>query len=151
MINTENPLILSIMEEITKFAKKYSDDPHTQTGCHLILKEGIIIPGTNRMPNGVFKHDHRKERPEKYAWIEHAERDAIYQAARMGKSTEGATMVLNWFPCVECARAIASAGIRELVCVEPQWENETYQFKKALSILLEARQNIIISYVRMKS
>jgi dCMP deaminase len=46
----------------------------------------------------------RHERPAKYSWIEHAERNAIYNAARFGVPLTGATCYVNWFPCIDRAR-----------------------------------------------
>jgi len=59
----------------------------------------------------------RQERPEKYHWFEHAERNAIYNAARIGVSTKGCTMYLTCgLPCTECCRGIINAGITKVVC-----------------------------------
>jgi dCMP deaminase len=59
----------------------------------------------------------RWERPEKYEWVEHAERNAIYNAARSGVRTKGATMYLNYAVecCAGCTRAIIQSGIRRVV------------------------------------
>ena len=54
----------------------------------------------------------RQEKPEKYFWFEHAERNAIYNAARIGVSTRGCTMYLTCdMPCADCAKGIINAGI----------------------------------------
>ena len=53
------------------------------------------------------------------SWTEHAERNAIYNAARLGISLAGCTCYVNWFPCIDCARAIIQAGIVRLVGLEP--------------------------------
>lgn len=57
------------------------------------------------------------KRPEKYQWVEHAERNAIYNAAREGITLKGSTAYLNWepVPCSDCARALIQAGIVEIV------------------------------------
>jgi dCMP deaminase len=47
--------------------------------------------------------------------VEHAERAAIYQAARYGMKTHDATMYCPWFACSDCARAIVAAGIKRVV------------------------------------
>ena len=56
-------------------------------------------------------------RPEKYKWIEHAERNAVYNAARMGAALAGCTAYLNWepSPCSDCCRAFIQAGITTVV------------------------------------
>ena len=55
----------------------------------------------------------RYERPLKYLYTEHAERNAIYFAAR--QILEGSTIYLQWFPCADCARAIIQSGIAKIV------------------------------------
>lgn len=59
----------------------------------------------------------RWERPAKYEWIEHAERNAVYNAARVGVPLKGCTAYLNWepTPCVNCTKALIQAGIVEVV------------------------------------
>ena len=54
-------------------------------------------------------------RPTKYLWIEHAERNAICNAARAGTATEGCTIFVEIMPCMDCARAVVQA--MEGVCV----------------------------------
>jgi dCMP deaminase len=79
------------------------------------------------------------ERPEKYLWIEHAERNAIYVAARSGIPLEGCRMYLSWFPCVDCARAIVQVGLSELIAIEPAWTTPPWgeQFVLAQELLEE--------------
>lgn len=59
----------------------------------------------------------RWERPAKYEWVEHAERNAVYNAARNGIATKGAKAYLNWAPtpCVECTKGLIQAGITEVI------------------------------------
>ncbi len=57
----------------------------------------------------------RLVRPTKYLWIEHAERNAICNAARAGTATEACTIFVEIMPCMDCARAIVQAGIIEVV------------------------------------
>ena len=71
-----------------------------------------MVPGT------VEVTDERISRPHKYTYIEHAERTAIYRAALTGTATHGATLYQIWFPCVDCARAVISAGIKEIVGIK---------------------------------
>lgn len=53
--------------------------------------------------------------PEKYVWYEHAERNSIYQAARIGVSLMGATMYTQGVPCCDCGRGVIQAGIKRVV------------------------------------
>jgi dCMP deaminase len=51
-----------------------------------------------------------------YCQASHAERNAISIAARLGHSTDGCSMYLNWIiPCFECMKSIINAGIKEIV------------------------------------
>ena len=45
----------------------------------------------------------------------HAEQNAIYIAAKYGNALDGATIYCTTFPCWNCAKAIISAGIKEIV------------------------------------
>ena len=77
--------------------KLKSKDERTQVGAVIVGKDKeIVSTGYNSFPRGI-KDDKKKrqERPEKYFWFEHAERNAIYNAARIGVSTKGCTMYLT--------------------------------------------------------
>jgi dCMP deaminase len=76
--------------------------------------EAISI-GANRFPGKVKDLPERWERPIKYSYVEHAERNAIYHAARMGRPTQNCTMYCYWAACADCARAIILSGISRLV------------------------------------
>jgi dCMP deaminase len=57
----------------------------------------------------------RHERPDKYLWTEHAERNAIYAAARVGIPLKGCVIYVDWIPCADCARAIVQSGITRVI------------------------------------
>lgn len=89
-----------------------SKDPKTKIGALLVKNKRIISTGYNGIPIGVdesFKNRH--QRPEKYKWYEHAERNAIYSAAKHGIITDGSTLYTNALPCADCARGVIQAGI----------------------------------------
>jgi dCMP deaminase len=91
-------------------------DKHTKVGCIIVgINNEIKSTGYNSLPRGVLHLDERLERPEKYKWIEHADRNAIYNAARIGVSLENCKMYLSFYPCIECARAIIQVGIKEVI------------------------------------
>jgi dCMP deaminase len=54
---------------------------------------------------------------------QHAERNAITNAARQGTATLGTTIYVSATvtPCQQCAGAIINAGIKELVCGSDNW------------------------------
>ena len=103
----------NIAEEV----KKTSKDKNTQIGAVIVGKDKeIVSTGYNSFPRGINdERADRQEKPEKYFWFEHAERNAIYNAARIGVSTKGCTMYLTCgIPCADCARGIINAGISKI-------------------------------------
>ena len=111
-------------------------------GCsyRALLKELIVVTGHFVEQSRVL-HEERWERPEKYEWIEHAERNAVYNAARVGVSLNGCTAYLNWEPrpCIPCARAFIQAGISEVVGPDIAFSsNKDWKFDKSVIMLQEA-------------
>lgn len=105
-----------LLDAADNFAAGESDDPHTQVGALIVNAAGQVISwGANHLPRNLHHHPRRVIRPLKAAFVEHAERDAIYHAARWGMRLDHATMVAPWAACADCARAIIGAGITCLV------------------------------------
>ena len=95
-----------------------SPDPSTQNGAVLVdRRTGPVFQtiACNEPPFGLRVTVKDWERSEKYQWVEHAERNAIYAAAKWGIATGGLKIVCPWAACADCARAIVQAGIEELV------------------------------------
>ncbi len=103
--------------EICKVVASRSKDPNTHVGCVIVgPAHEIRTTGYNSFPRGIRDDvPERFERPTKYHWIEHAERNAICNAARCGTPLEGCTIYVEIMPCMDCGRAIVQAGIREVV------------------------------------
>jgi len=96
-----------------------SKDESTKVGCVIVGQDNVVIAsGFNGFPRGIDEDDEsRWERPEKYHWVEHAERNAIFNAARYGIKLLGAKAYLNWEPrpCSDCTRALIQCGISEVI------------------------------------
>lgn len=75
----------------------------------------IRSTGYNGFPRGLEYDKEKTVRPEKYFWTEHAERNAIYNAARMGVILHNCTIYVSHFPCVDCARGIIQSGIKRVM------------------------------------
>lgn len=104
------------LREAYKIAQQ-SLDPSTQNGAVLVdpAHATILARGANNFPRDVQTQPERWERPAKYSWVEHAERNAIYDAALIGVPTKGLVMYCCWAACTDCARAIIQSGIKEVV------------------------------------
>jgi dCMP deaminase len=97
-----------------------SKDPNTQVGTVIVGPNNEIrATGYNSLPRKVkdLVEDvpERFERPEKYLWMEHAERNAIYASVRVGTPLNGCKIYLNGLPCMDCARALIQVGIVEVI------------------------------------
>lgn len=97
-----------------------SKDSHTHMGSVIVDKDNILVStGYNSLPRGIeIDKDQKRlsrEGGEKYFWMEHAERNAIYNAARRGIELKGCRLYIPWAPCTDCARAIIQTGISKVV------------------------------------
>lgn len=106
---------IDILRLVAREAAKRSMDPRTQNAAALARRDDILVVAANAIPAGVTRSADRLEAPAKYDFVEHAERAAIYKAASFGWSTGGSTLYALWFACPDCARAIISAGVYEVV------------------------------------
>lgn len=99
-------------------ANVFSKDPSTKVGALFMYPKTlqILSMGYNGMPRGIDETlGHRWERPLKYKLTEHAERNAIYNAARSGTSLQDSICVVSMFPCTDCARGIIQSGCQMVV------------------------------------
>ncbi|NQY32110.1 MAG: dCMP deaminase [Coraliomargarita sp.] len=85
-------------------------------GCVIVSggdqKNRIIAAGYNGFLPGA-PHVSRIRDGHEQATV-HAEQNAIADAARRGVSLEGATVYITHFPCINCAKILAAAGIRQI-------------------------------------
>ena len=51
--------------------------------------------------------------------VVHAEMNALMEAAKNGRSVQGATVYCTTFPCHGCARHIIASGVARVVFIEP--------------------------------
>ena len=112
-----------------------------QVGCVIVKDNTIIGIGYNGMPSGwnnnceevhfvlkdeCYKSDefmlHNGYRETAHGWTKlkskpevlHAETNAIAKDSRSTNSSEGASMFITHAPCLECAKIIYQAGIKEV-------------------------------------
>lgn len=104
-----------------------SKDPSTQAGAVIVNQQKIIIGlGYNGFPHGISDDDLPWERQgsfleTKYAYVVHAEENAIYNS---NAQTKGCTIYTTLFPCNECAKAIIQNGISEVVYTSDKYHDE---------------------------
>ena len=85
-------------------------------GCVVVSggeqKNRIIAAGYNGFLPGA-PHTSRVRDGHEQATV-HAEQNAISDAARRGVSLAGSTIYITHFPCINCSKILAAAGIRSI-------------------------------------
>ena len=135
---------------IAEQVKLKSKDQSTQIGAVIVGEDKeVLSTGYNSFPRGLDdSKQERQERPEKYFWMEHAERNAIYNAARIGVSLKNSIIYLtSGLPCMDCARGIVNSGIKTVYCKQvcttknkDKWDESQ---KKSLELLRECDVDVV--------
>ncbi len=128
-------------------AQLFSKDPVCKVGAILLAPNSyqILSMGYNGLPRKIEETPERWERPLKYKYVEHAERNAIYNASRHGTPLEGAIAVITKFPCCDCARALIQSGITHIVTESPDFNHPRWgeDFKISQEMFKEVNIEII--------
>lgn len=140
--NKHNLVFIEMLESI----KKLSDDRKTQVASLIVNRNNDIISyGVNSLPDGVIYNEERCTSPLKNHWMMHAERNALYKAARLGISTMNANMYCTYFPCADCSRAIIQGGIKKLYTEKPDFNHHKWgeSWIESLTMLIECDVEVI--------
>lgn len=113
----------------------WSKDNSTKVGAVAVNDDYRVLSiGYNGFPQGVNDNiPERKERPLKYDYTEHAERNLIYTAASEGITLRNSTIVTTLFPCPDCARGIIQSKIKRVITPKPNYNHITYGEKFKIS------------------
>jgi len=119
---------------------EHSSAKRKKVGAVIVKDDRIISIGYNGMPGGwdneceevdtptlPYLQDDGptlKTKPE----VLHAESNAIAKLARSTESGEGSTMFITCAPCIECAKLIYQAGIKEVFYDEEYRSDEGVKF-----------------------
>lgn len=123
-----------------------SRDPSSKVGAVVVNRnQEQVSSGYNDFPRGVQNLASRYANRElKYAFIQHAERNALDFAK---SDIAGSTLYVTTHPCAECTKSIIQKGISCVVCPEPErgfaerWE-ESIKFSKLM--LSEAGVSLVV-------
>ena len=127
---SNNSIMLDQLEELTQsWEERPSWDEYfmatallmaSRSGCERLKVGCVIVSGgeqNNRIvaagDNGFLPgapHTSRVRDGHEQATV-HAEQNAVSDAARRGVSLQGATIYITHFPCINCAKIVAAAGI----------------------------------------
>ena len=134
-MNTEELLDAAIT------AARQSPNRQRRVGAILLPAGGKEpLSACNTYPRGVQDTDLRHQGNGRLIWQEHAERNAIYAAAKAGIALDGASLASSYFPCVDCARAIVQSGIRHVHTLPPDLSDPVWgeSFIYSLTVMEEA-------------
>ena len=112
--------------EIAEIVKTRSTCIRRQIGAVIVKDNRIITTGYNGAPSrcrhcteigSCYRQEHNIPSGERHELCRalHAEQNAIIQAARIGNTTDGATIYVTNQPCVICAKMCINAGIKRIV------------------------------------
>lgn len=105
--------------DIARAVSALSKDRSSKVGVIILGPDNEIRSvGYNGFTRGLDdENEERHQRPEKYFWSEHGERNAIYNAAKVGIPLQDCRLICAApiFICMDCARAIVQCGIKTVV------------------------------------
>ena len=121
-----------------------SIDESSKCGSMFVANDGsMLTSGYNNPVRGSDDTNIPTSRPEKYLFMEHGERNAIYNSARHGIKLEGSTVFITGFPCFDCLRGIIQVGAERIVYGPLQVVMPETQEKDFYKILLYGQPIII--------
>lgn len=101
---------------LAKVVSQRSHDVHTQHGCIIVDKNNRILGvGYNGFPRGLDDSVLPTERPYKYQWMIHAEKNAL---ANCVVRPDGATAYVTGQCCNDCVIALWQEGIQKIVMAD---------------------------------
>ena len=123
MIDKWDHRFLALAEHISNWSK----DPSTQVGAVIThtRSKRVVSMGFNGFPAGVEDTQERlDDRETKYEMVVHAEQNALMFA---GDRAEGGTLYVHPLPpCARCAVMIIQAGIKRVVCDQPDFDHQRW-------------------------
>lgn len=117
--------------EMARIWAKNSYCVRRKVGALIVKDRMIISDGYNGTPAG-FANVCEDEEGKTYAYVLHAEANAISKVAKSNNSSQGATLYITASPCVECSKLIIQAGIVRVVYID------LYHNTDGIDLLLKA-------------
>ena len=143
MLDKWDHRFLALAEHISNWSK----DPSTQVGAVIThtRSKRVVSMGFNGFPAGV--EDTRKrldDRGTKYEMVVHAEQNALMFA---GDRAEGCTLYVHPLPpCARCAVMIIQAGIKRVVCDQPDFDHQRWGEAAKIADTLFREAGLVVNY-----
>jgi len=122
-----NKRMIEAHMEVAETYAKLSYAKRLQVGAIIVKDSRVISIGYNGTPSGwdnTCEDENNKTKPE----VIHAEANAIAKLARSSEAGENTTMFVTHAPCIECAKLIFGAGIKNLFYKTPYRDNSGVNF-----------------------
>jgi dCMP deaminase len=103
-------------KEIVQVTAKRSSCERLNVGCILVCDNRIIAQGYNGFLPGC-EHKSIVRDGHEQATV-HSEINAITDCAKRGVSVKDSKIFITHYPCINCFKAIASCGIKEIIYLE---------------------------------
>ena len=111
-------------------ASARSKDPSSQVGACIVGSNNRILSlGYNGAPNSweddLFPWDReaKDENHTKYPYVIHGEMNALLNYKGDNKDLVGSTVYVTLFPCSNCAKCLAQAGIKRVVYLSDKYKD----------------------------
>jgi dCMP deaminase len=119
---------------MTMLTTTRSIDDRTKHGCVITDdRHRVLTMGYNGPLRGALDDNVPTTAPDKYPWMEHSERNAVYNSK---VSLEGAIAYISGHPCVECFRALVQTGVKRIV-FGPIKSSSHFEDENAIKIIRE--------------
>lgn len=116
----------SFMAVAKTLAQEFSKDPSSKIAALFVNdKNRIVSHGYNGFPSGVFDDEALLlDRPKRLLWTIHAEINGIINTTSSLSGTR--VYITKLFPCIDCAKALAQAGVVEVIIEKEGIETERW-------------------------
>ncbi|MGL5785365.1 MAG: dCMP deaminase family protein [Bacteroidales bacterium] len=123
-----------------RMARIWAENSYCQrrkVGALIVKDKMIISDGYNGTPCGFDNICEDPSSGKTYAYVLHAEANAITKIARSNNSSQGATLYVTAAPCIECSKLIIQAGIVRVVY------GEEYRLTDGIDLLRQAGVDVL--------
>ena len=132
--------------DLAKLVAKRSPCERLKVGCVLVKDNHIISSGYNGFLPGA---------PHKSIVIDnheqatvHAEQNCIADCAKRGANTEGCSVYITHYPCINCYKILVAAGIKNIYYITDYKNNPLVeQINKELTVNILQIQNTTSNYI----
>lgn len=138
-----------MLREAYSYAWKNSTDDSTKNGAVIVRDGNLVSRGTNTFAKNVKITKKRSTSVGERIYQDHSERNAIYNAARLGIPLEGTEMYSTWIPCPACVNGILFGGIKRVVfhydsAIKKHKKYWIDQLKESINMMLEANIDVAV-------